>query len=101
MAEPMKTFLFLARKAHLEGKMAGAFGSYTYSGDAPAIILDTMQYVNKMLPFDLTSFTLKEDIVETAERMRTCRDYGGIFGEKPGLKPQYRMLDRKRKGDTQ
>ena len=38
MAEPMKPFLFLARKANLEGKLAGAFGSYTHSGDAPAII---------------------------------------------------------------
>ena len=27
MAEPMKTFLFLAKKANLEGKPAGAFGS--------------------------------------------------------------------------
>jgi flavodoxin len=45
MAEPMKTFLFLARKANLDGKLAGAFGSYTHSGDAPAMILDTMQYV--------------------------------------------------------
>ena len=26
MAEPMKTFLFLAKKANLEGKLAGAFG---------------------------------------------------------------------------
>ena len=34
MAEPMKAFLFLARKAELGGGMAGAFGSYTHSGDA-------------------------------------------------------------------
>jgi flavodoxin len=30
MADPMKTFLFLVRKANLEGKLAGAFGSYTH-----------------------------------------------------------------------
>jgi len=84
MAEPMKTFLFLAKKANLEGKLAGAFGSYTHSGDAPAIIFDTMQYVYKMIPFELNSFNLKEAIVETQEGMRSCQDYGRVFSEKLG-----------------
>ncbi len=84
MAEPMKTFLFLAKKANLEGKPAGAFGSYTHSGDAPAIIFDTMQYVYKMTPFDLGSFNLKDGVLETAEGMRSCQDYGRVFGEKLG-----------------
>jgi len=84
MAEPMKTFLFLARKADLEGKLAGAFGSYTHSGDAPAVIFDTMQYVYKMQPFELSSFRLKEAVVETAEGMRACQNYGKVFGEKLG-----------------
>ena len=82
MAESMKTFLFLAKKANLEGKLAGAFGSYTHSGDAPAIIFDTMQYVYKMVPFELGSFNLKEAVVETGEGMRSCQDYGRVFGEK-------------------
>ncbi len=64
MAEPMKTFLFLAKKANLEGKLAGAFGSYTHSGDAPAIIFDTMQYVYKMGPFELGALNLKEALLE-------------------------------------
>jgi len=81
MAEPMKTFLFLANKADLEGKLAGAFGSYTHSGDAPAIIFDTMQYVYKMEPVDLGSFNLKESIIGTEEGMRACQDYGKVFGE--------------------
>ena len=85
MAEPMKTFLFLARKASLEGKLAGAFGSYTHSGDAPAVILDTMQYVYKMQPFELSSFKLKEDVVETRDGMKACQDYGKVFGEKIGI----------------
>ena len=84
MADPMKTFLFLARKANLEGKLAGAFGSYTHSGDAPAVIFDTMQYVYKMGPFELGSFNMKEAVVETSEGMRTCQDYGRVFGEKLG-----------------
>ena len=82
MAEPMKTFLFLAKKADLEGKLAGAFGSYTHSGDAPAIIFDTMQYVYNMEPFELGSFNLKEAAIETSEGMRSCQDYGRVFGEK-------------------
>ena len=82
MAEPMKTFLFLAKKANLEGGLAGAFGSYTHSGDAPAIIFDTMQYVYKMVPFELGSFNLKEAVIETGEGMRSCQDYGRVFGEK-------------------
>jgi len=84
MAEPMKTFLFLAKKANLERKPAGAFGSYTHSGDAPATIFDTMQYVYKMQPFELGSFNLKEAAVETKEGIRACQDYGRVFGEKLG-----------------
>jgi len=82
IAEPMKTFLFLAKKADLEEKIAGAFGSYTHSGDAPAIIFDTMQYVYKMQPFELGSFNLEEAGIETAEGMHACQDYGRVFGEK-------------------
>ena len=85
MAEPMKTFLFLAKKAALEGKPAGAFGSYPHSGDAPAIIFDTMQYVYQMKPFELGPFNLKEAAIETGEGMRTCQDYGRVFGEKLGI----------------
>jgi flavodoxin len=84
MAEPVKPFLFLSRKANLEGKMAGAFGSYTHSGDAPGVIFDTMQYVFKMQPSELGSFRLKEAVVATAEGMRACQDYGKVFAEKLG-----------------
>lgn len=84
MAEPMKTFLFLARKADLGLRLAGAFGSYTHSGDAPAVIFDTMQYVYKMEPFELGPFNLKEAALETAEGQRACQDYGRVFGEKLG-----------------
>ena len=82
MAEPMKTFLFLARRANLEGKLAGSFGSYTLSGDAPEIVLETMEYVFKMEPFELGSFNLKDDVLGGSEGMRACQDYGRVFGEK-------------------
>ena len=76
MIGTMKTFLFLAQKANLEGKLGGAFGSYTHSGDAPAIIFDTMEYVFKMKMTSLGSFNLKEALVEDMEGMRACQDYG-------------------------
>jgi hypothetical protein len=35
-----------------------------------------------MKPFELGPFILKEDVVETGEGMKTCQDYGRVFGEK-------------------
>jgi flavodoxin len=82
VAEPVKTFLFLGRKANLNGKLGGAFGSYTHDGSAPAIIFDTMQYVFKMEPFELGPFNLKEEILGKPEGLHACQDYGRVFGEK-------------------
>jgi flavodoxin len=84
MAGPMKNFLFLANQADLAGKLAGAFGSYTHSGDAPAMILDTMEYVFHMEPFNLGALNLKEALVGEQEGMRACHDYGRTFGERLG-----------------
>ncbi len=84
MAEPMKTFLFLAGRADLEGRLGGAFGSYTHSGDAPALIFDTMQHAFKMKMTELGSFNLIETAVDTAEGTRACQDYGRVFGEQLG-----------------
>ena len=84
IAGPMKTFLFLANGADLEGKLAGAFGSYTHSGDAPAMILDTMEYVYRMEPLSLGALNLKEALVGDMEGMRACHDYGRTFGERLG-----------------
>jgi len=88
LPKPVKTFLSLVQKANLEGKIGGAFGSYrhdvSYKHDtyAPAIIFNILQKENKMKPFELGSFNLKEDNVETREGMKTCQDYGRVFGEK-------------------
>ena len=82
MTGGMKTFLFLMQKANLEGKVGGAFGSYTHSGDAPGIIYDTMEYVFKMKMSDLGSFNLKEALVGDAEGLRASQDYGKGINEK-------------------
>ena len=81
MTGPMKTFLFLARNTSLEGKLAGSFGSYTHDGNAPDMILNTMQYVFKMEPFELGPFNLLEPKIGTSEGLHACQDYGRVFGE--------------------
>jgi flavodoxin len=82
MTNSMKTFLFLAQKASLQGKVGGAFGSYTHSGDAPRSIFDTMEYVFKMNMVGQGSFNLKEHLVPTKDGMRACHDYGRGIAEK-------------------
>jgi len=81
MTNSMKTFLFLADKVGLEGKIGGAFGSYTHSGDAPKLILDTMENVFHMNATNLGSFNLLEDKIETDDGMRACQQYGRAVTE--------------------
>ena len=84
MPGPVETFLFLAQKANLKGKVGGAFGSYTHSGDAPKMIFDTMEYVYKMKVVDLGSFNLLEHLVEARDGMKACHDYGKAISQKLG-----------------
>ncbi len=76
MTNGMKTFLFLMQKADLTGKVGGAFGSYTHSGDAPGYIYDTMEHVFKMKMTNLGSFNLKEHLIADQQGTRACQDYG-------------------------
>jgi flavodoxin len=86
--EEAKIFLRTVKKADLGGKLGGAFGAYThdvgYKHDthAPALIFDTLQNTYGMKPFELGPFILKEDLLETSEGMKSCQDYGRVFGEK-------------------
>ena len=56
MMESMKTLLFLAEKAELEGKAGGAFGAFGWSGESPERIYNTMLNIfkMKMIPGPLT-----------------------------------------------
>ena len=78
----MKTFLFLAQKVNMVGKIGGAFGSYTHSGESAQMIYDTMQHVYKMDMTDLGALNLKEHIVPSDEGRRACQDYGKAIGKK-------------------
>ena len=81
ITEGMKTFLFSAQKANLNGKMGGAFGSYTHSGESAQMIYDTMQYVFKMEMVNLGPLNMKEHTIDTREGMRACQDYGKAIGQ--------------------
>ena len=48
MMESMKTLLFLAEKAALQGKVGAAFGAFGWSGEAPERIFNTMLNIYKM-----------------------------------------------------
>ena len=84
MTSGMKTFLFVAEKANLLGKMGGAFGSYTHSGESAQMIFDTMEFVFKMDMVDLGALNLKEAIIDTPEGLKACQDYGKAVGQKFG-----------------
>ncbi len=78
----MKTFLFLAQKVNMVGKIGGAFGSYTHSGESAQMIYDTMQHVYKMDMTDLGALNLKESIVPSDQGRSACQDYGKAVGKK-------------------
>ncbi len=73
MLQPMKTLLFLAEKAALEGKVGGAFGAFGWSGEASQRIYDTMNHILKMemvgSPLMLKSAALQGGI-------QMAQDYG-------------------------
>jgi len=82
MTAGMKTFLFLAEKAQLVGKMGGAFASYTHSGESGSMVYDTMLYVFKMDMVDLGPLNLKEAVISTPDGIKACQDYGKAVGKK-------------------
>lgn len=82
MTAGMKQFLFVAEKANLTGKIGGAFGSHTHSGESAPMIYDTMQHVFKMDTTDLGPLNLTENMMETDEGARACQQYGKALTEK-------------------
>lgn len=82
MTGGMKQFLFKAERANLVGKIGGAFGSHTHSGESAPMIYDTMQHVFKMDMTDLGPLNLTEAMVEQDDGLKACQDYGKALGEK-------------------
>ncbi len=81
MTGNMKQFLFLAERANLVGKIGGAFGSHTHSGEAAPMIYETMQHVFKMDMTSLGPLNLSESMLDSDEGPKACQQYGRAIGE--------------------
>jgi flavorubredoxin len=79
MLQAMKTFLFIAEKANLEGKAGGAFGSFGWSGEANDRIFDTMKHILKM---DMVGDTLRLKSSSLDGGMQMAQDYGRQIAKK-------------------
>ena len=79
MMQGMKTLLFLAEKAKLEGKVGGSFGAYGWSGEAPGRIFDTMKHVLNM---DVVGGPLMLKSASLGGGTQMAQDYGRELGKK-------------------
>ena len=79
MIQAMKTMLFLAEKANLEGKIGASFGAFGWSGEAPGRIYDTMKHICKM---DMVRepLMLKSALIQGAAKV--AQDYGREIAKK-------------------
>jgi flavorubredoxin len=81
MMQPMKTLLFLAEKAGLEGKVGGSFGAFGWSGEAPDRIYDTMKNIFRM---DMVADPLRLKSASLKGGTRMAQDYGREIANKIG-----------------
>jgi flavorubredoxin len=79
MMEAMKTLLFMAEKANLDGKIGGAFGSYGWSGEAPDRIYQTMKNVFNM---KMVKDPLRIKSPATPGDAQSAHTYGQEIGQK-------------------
>ncbi len=73
MMQGMKTLLFLAEKARLEGKVGAAFGAFGWSGEAPDRIYGTMENIFKM---KMVGAPLRLKSTSLGGGVRMAQDYG-------------------------
>ncbi len=81
MMQAMKTLLFMAENAELEGKVGGAFGAFGWSGEAPDRIFDTMKNIFKMKMVD---HPLRLKTSALAGGIQMAQNYGREIVEKLG-----------------
>jgi len=82
MMKEMKTMLFLAEKANLEGKAGGAFGAFGWSGEACDRIYDTMKHILRM---DMVGGALRLKSALLGGGVQMAQDYGREVAKKLGL----------------
>jgi flavorubredoxin len=73
MMQSMKTLLFLAEQADLEGKIGGAFGAFGWSGEAPDRIYDTMKNIFKL---DMAAQPLRLKASAMGGGIQMAQNYG-------------------------
>ncbi len=81
MMQGMKTMLFLAEKAGLEGKIGGSFGAFGWSGEAPDRIFNTMKNIFQM---DMVSGPLRLKKSSLGGGIQMAQDYGREIAKKMG-----------------
>ncbi len=81
MINTMKQLLFIAEKAHLEGKVGGAFGAFGWSGEAPDRIFDTMANIFKM---NMVSASLRLKSSAMGGGPAIAQNYGKDIAQKLG-----------------
>ena len=79
MMQGMKTLLFLAEKAALEGKIGAAFGAFGWSGESPDRIFETMQHIFKM---DMVGGPLRLKSSALGGGIQMAQDYGKEIAKK-------------------
>ena len=79
MLQSMKTMLFIAEKANLEGKVGGAFGAHGWSTEAQDRIYNTMKEVFKM---DMAKGPLLLKSASLGGGVQMAQDYGKEIGSK-------------------
>jgi flavorubredoxin len=79
MMQSMKTMLFLAEKANLEGKVGAAFGAFGWSGEAPDRIFDTMANIFKM---KMLSGPLRLKSASLGGGLKMAQEYGKEIAKK-------------------
>jgi len=79
MVKGMKTLLFLAEKAELEGRVGGAFGAFGWSGEAPDRIFETMKNIFKM---NMVSIPLRLKSANLGGGLKMAQDYGREIADK-------------------
>jgi len=82
MLQAMKTMLFLAEKASLQGKVGGAFGAFGWSGEAPERIFQTMKNIFLM---DMVSGPLMLKSANLGGGLQMAHDYGKQISKKLGV----------------
>ena len=79
MLQSMKTMLFLAEKANLEGKVGGAFGAHGWSTEAQDRIYNTMKEIFKM---DMAKGPLLLKSAALGGAVQMAQEYGKEIGAK-------------------